>query len=363
MKVLIFWAIICLNFIAFSQDLDTVAFHDNFKNSDPIRAKEETSISEGSSGKPIWHLKKFSGDEGEVVTMLPEKELLLFVEGQPGAPVLKVFLDNIEVGELTDLNDGYYSFSIPNEIKDKKLPELLALRDEHQSHVKLYVGQSLSSRVQILSKDVDDGKFLLIIDEYRQARVWFSVVAIVLILLFLVLAMNKGGLEFLRDDIGSKRMPAGFTAPYSLSKTQFAFWTIVVLFCFFYVWILKGTTIEITGNVLALLGISAGTNLGGKLLDQKDIRDPQIRHRHQEDNDTNSFILNIISDEHGISLHRFQNVIFSLAIASYLIFSVINEKQFPELDGGLMTLMGISSGTYLALKSKENTPTKTAPVG
>ena len=299
----------------------------------------------------------------KVVAVLPGDELLLVLKGEPRLSVQNLYFNNREVGKLTDLKGGYYSVTLPIEIAGKKLSDLFGSRDEHQTHVKVYVGQSLASREQIVNTDSDDGTFLLIIDEHRQLRIWFSIVGIILILLFLLIAINKGGLDFLRDDVGKKDMPVDFKAPYSLSRTQFAFWTVVVLFCFFYVWILKGTTIEISGNVLALLGISAGTALGGKLLDQKDLRDPQIKHRHQEDNDTRSFLLNIISDEHGISIHRFQNVVFSIAIACYFLFSVVNEKQFPELDGGLMTLMGISSGTYLALKSKENTPTNSPPVG
>lgn len=363
MKVLTFWAFICLNFVLYSQSLDTATnLNDSrFANQNALAGQVDSALN--SSSNLTWHFEKLGRSTEKLVAVLPGEELLLIRKGETGLPVRNLYFNNREVGRLTDLKGGYYSVTLPVEIDGEKLSDHFRSGDEHQVPIKVYVGQSLSIREQIFNKETADGTFLLIIDEHRKMRIWFSVVGIILILLFLLIAITKAGIDFLRDDVGKKDMPVDFKAPFSLSRTQFAFWTVVVLFCFFYVWILKGSTIEISGNVLALLGISAGTALGGKLLDQKDLRDPQIKHRHQEENDSRSLLLNIISDERGISIHRFQNVVFSIAIACYFLFSVVNEKQFPELDGGLMTLMGISSGTYLTLKSKENTPTNSPPVG
>jgi hypothetical protein len=63
-----------------------------------------------------------------------------------------------------------------------------------------------------------------------------------------------------------------------------------------------------------------------------------------------NFISDILSDDAGISFHRFQ--IFAWTIVLIVIFSaaVYSVLAMPDFDATLLALMGISSGTYIGFK-------------
>ncbi|RAJ91024.1 hypothetical protein LX87_05365 [Larkinella arboricola] len=71
------------------------------------------------------------------------------------------------------------------------------------------------------------------------------------------------------------------------------------------------------------------------------------------------FFADILSDDNGINLHRFENVTWAfIAILVYLykVSLITKGCELPELSDTLLALTGISSATYLVLKSKENDP-------
>ncbi len=279
-----------------------------------------------------------------------EEHLRLHVEGEMLPAWNKVFLNNVHIDDLKPVKggSGLYQFQLRRTIDETDFERLFNVFNEERLLVKLSVGASPEDRMEV-------GDFTIIIDPYRQLKLTFTLIAVLLIAALLAYAIWKNGMIFLRDS-----STLGNLAPFSLARTQFGFWTLIILAAFFYVWVMKGSTIDITGDILALLGISAGTTLGGMIMDQNDIRDPHIAKRHQDQNDSGSFFLNIISDSSGVSIHRLQNVVFTIAIASFFLYSVYLEKQIPDLDNELMVLMGISSGTYLAVKAGENkTPVPT----
>ena len=78
--------------------------------------------------------------------------------------------------------------------------------------------------------------------------------------------------------------------------------------------------------------------------------------------------MDILSDQNGVNIHRFQNVIWTV-IAMVLFLCKVRYMgcgELPTLDGTLIALTGISSATYLGLKVNENNkpaipPTPTAP--
>jgi hypothetical protein len=72
--------------------------------------------------------------------------------------------------------------------------------------------------------------------------------------------------------------------------------------------------------------------------------------------------MDIISDEKGVSIHRLQNVIWTLVVGVIYISSVFNRKLLPDqtiISKELLGLMGVSAGAYLGLKTSEN---KNVPV-
>ena len=65
------------------------------------------------------------------------------------------------------------------------------------------------------------------------------------------------------------------------------------------------------------------------------------------------FFRDILSDANGISLHRFQILVWSLILGIIFVVSTWKSMTMPEFNETLLTLMGISSGTYIGFKFPE----------
>jgi hypothetical protein len=62
------------------------------------------------------------------------------------------------------------------------------------------------------------------------------------------------------------------------------------------------------------------------------------------------FIKDILSDDNGISFHRFQIFVWTIVLIIIFIMRVYDILAMPTFDGTLLALMGISSGTYIGFK-------------
>lgn len=153
---------------------------------------------------------------------------------------------------------------------------------------------------------------------------------------------------------------------FSLGRSQLAFWTVIVISSFIYVFLKCSTSqhfdIPNLNDVnLALLGIAAGTTLISKTIDNSQ-RDAQGDAVPQQDYPSKGFFIDIISDEKGVSIHRLQNVTWTVVVGAIYIGYVANHPQLPDstiITTQLLALMGISTGAYLGLKINEN---QNAPV-
>ncbi|MCX6316245.1 MAG: hypothetical protein NTW29_03070 [Bacteroidetes bacterium] len=146
--------------------------------------------------------------------------------------------------------------------------------------------------------------------------------------------------------------------PYSLSRTQLAIW-ITIIGCVYTYAVLWDDLplISINNTALLLMGISGGTFAAGAILDTSEIE--QNIPRHQDVYRKGNFFKDILSDKNGISIHRFQNVVWTIIAIFVYFYKFSNpvkgsEKGLPDLDQTLLALTGISSATYLVLKSREN---------
>jgi hypothetical protein len=147
-------------------------------------------------------------------------------------------------------------------------------------------------------------------------------------------------------------------APYSLTKVQFGLWTVVMSSVYVYLALCRGECdhTAINKTILAIMGIYSGTTVISKAIDKKEISDNRPRHQNSP---SQGLLADILSDDNGISLHRFQHFIWtliSIVVYLYNVSVVSGHCELPELSNTLLTLTGISSSTYLALKSKENDP-------
>jgi len=191
---------------------------------------------------------------------------------------------------------------------------------------------------------------------------WFlASIAVFFILLYIFFRL-AAGTALLRDPGVSQGYMPGFTVlwrrpspetklgPYSLSRTQMAFWFFLVITAFVLIWMIIGDMDTITPGVLVLIGISAGTALGATAIDSGKRKTTPEPARGEE---SKGFLNDILSDGTGVTFHRFQIVVWTIVLGFIFSRRVLNQLAMPDFGTNLLTLMGISSGTYLGLKLPE----------
>ncbi|RFM30100.1 hypothetical protein [Deminuibacter soli] len=147
--------------------------------------------------------------------------------------------------------------------------------------------------------------------------------------------------------------------PYSYARVQLLWWTLIVFFCFIYFYAITGVLIPLNETAVILLGCGALVYAGGKVIDTRQIKQTTCGGRTQDKIGKPDFFNDILSDESGISIHRFQavvfNVVFGMAFISFF-FERIHTQVYPLITFSewQFALIGISSATYLGLKAAEN---------
>ena len=140
----------------------------------------------------------------------------------------------------------------------------------------------------------------------------------------------------------------GVQAPYSLARFQLAFWSFLVIAAYVFIWTITEELDTITGSVVVLLGIGSGTALGAALIDQGKPQAPP-----SPPTASRGFLHDVLSDEQGVSLHRFQLFVWTLVLGVIFCASVYDGLAMPQFSITLLGLMGLSSGTYLGFKVPE----------
>jgi hypothetical protein len=171
----------------------------------------------------------------------------------------------------------------------------------------------------------------------------------------------------------------GVRGPFSLAKVQMAWWLFFVAWAFLFIGVAVGDFNSVTTSTLVLLGISAGTTVGSKMVDsskQKTAQDLKATtmasntqvtaiqfqqataqlndlQRPQDQLQSRGLLTDIMSDENGISIHRFQMVAWTAVLTAIFVWKVCQDFAMPEFSSTLLTLMGISAGAYVTLKVPE----------
>jgi len=140
----------------------------------------------------------------------------------------------------------------------------------------------------------------------------------------------------------------GPNSPYSLGKTQMAFWGLLVAISFSAVAIIGHWMERIPDQVLILIGISGVTGLGSVVMNQREQSSGNTRTYPRS-----AWFRDIISDGDGVSFQRFQVVLWTLILGAVFAFNVANTCSMPEFENTLLVLMGISNGLYLGFKIPE----------
>ena len=210
--------------------------------------------------------------------------------------------------------------------------------------------------------------------------------------------------------------------PYSLARTQMAFWFFAVIISYVFIWMITSDLSSLTPSVLGLIGISTATGLSSaivssskrnnrenqrrsleKKLKNDEVEAEKIRSgistlnaainatpapanleeqrvalaakqaelaaKQKEIDQLNQqiqklpaatkpavskhFIDDILSDDDGVSFHRFQMFAWTIVLLTIFVVSVCNVLTMPDFDTTLLALMGISGGTYIGFKLPE----------
>jgi hypothetical protein len=195
---------------------------------------------------------------------------------------------------------------------------------------------------------------------------WFIFWVILFVLIFILFWVLAKATNLLRDD-GPEPGP-GERRPYSLARTQAAWWFFIVLASYLFIGMITGDfSTTITGTVLTLLGISAGTIVGSLFVDASKPTAPSaavtspptaaaVRGTTTWKNEW--WWLDILSDAQGVSFHRFQMAAWTLVLGIIFVVQVYSALAMPDFNGSLLALLGISAGTFLGAKIPEPTAPK-----
>lgn len=154
--------------------------------------------------------------------------------------------------------------------------------------------------------------------------------------------------------------------PYSYSRTQLLWWTVIILVCYTLLFGITGVLVPLNGTMVLLLGLGASVYGFARLIDENQATSLAPGTRHQEKEGTNHFLKDILSDDIGISIHRMQsfifNIIFGLGFIFYFVQSLRSgDYPFIEMEQWQFALLGISASTYLGIKATaENKKTNPA---
>lgn len=205
--------------------------------------------------------------------------------------------------------------------------------------------------------------------------------------------------------------------PYSLARTQVAWWFFIILGSFLFIGLVTWDLNTITTSSLVLLGIGTGTALGAAMVDAnkrqstdneletlkpKEAKlvasiaelktsimesekialggDPsltaslasrrtelatleaELEQVRSQVNDAASglqkpvsegLITDLLSDVNGVTFHRFQIVVWTIVLGLVFIYSVWTSLTMPQFSDTVLALMGISAGTYVGFKIPE----------
>jgi hypothetical protein len=189
--------------------------------------------------------------------------------------------------------------------------------------------------------------------------------------------------------------------PYSMARTQMAFWFLLVTTAFLAIWIVTGDTQGVvTPQAIFLIGLGAGTALAagaveknkreeqaavaGQLVDLDgqrrelvvtraaagplapppadvddrmlavEARRAAIRRDTPDAPTSKGFFRDILSDEDGPALHRYQHFVWTLIVGAIFGLGAYHTLALPKIDDAMLLLMGISAATYVGFKTRED---------
>ncbi|PIF46275.1 hypothetical protein CLU96_3300 [Chryseobacterium sp. 52] len=149
--------------------------------------------------------------------------------------------------------------------------------------------------------------------------------------------------------------------PYSFARMQLFWWTLIILSCYLSFYIYTGFLVALTPSAVILLAGGIGVSILGDTMNKAQMKENTnpVRLRHQDISNTEGWITDILSDEGGVSIHRFQCLVFNLIFGIAFVFIFrdnvwVEIFPFLEFETWQLTLLGASAAGYLGFKLNEN---------
>ena len=178
-------------------------------------------------------------------------------------------------------------------------------------------------------------------------RTWqFWIFFLSLLIFLIVIFMLYRKTDLLRG-LPEEAPPVGKKV-FSLALSQMLFWTVLVMGAYVFIWATTGDIDTVTDSILILMGISSVTALGARVIDTTSTGTPVTPELS-----SGSYWKDILKGTTDYEPHRLQIVAWTIVLGIVFLCTVWSELTMPSFNGTLLTLMGISSGTYLGFKMKE----------
>lgn len=315
-------------------------------------------------------------------------------EPDSGAKIPEV--EPYEITQTNIVNGDVIAFDIPGindfmqenkksmknvilKIDDLELPEFPAYIESAESDVVrfrfatrklkydnrkiLYMLPGKATKEVLLGIKIDESNILFNNEPaslyFKEIKRWgsFGWVLIIAFFLFFALLIFRYK-SVIKDSVRNLTDDLTINTYYSFSKSQFAFWTFIIMASFIYIWAFTGDLQSINNTALILLGITSLTITASNLIhtgeESRNDKAKLLTIRTKSSKEKTNFLEDILSDANGISIHRLQAVIFNLIFGIAFLKSVWLNYAMPEFSEAQLILLGLSNGTYAFLKNLEN---------
>lgn len=152
-----------------------------------------------------------------------------------------------------------------------------------------------------------------------------------------------------------------YAHPLSMGRLQMSIWFFIIIASFVFLWCATGSIAGISSTAFILMGISGGTTAVSCFISSKQEWDAKVRSAASPNRSRlANWVIDLLSDEHGPTIHRFQMLAWTLVLGVVFVHDVITDYSMPVFSNEVLGLMGISSGVYVGFKMKEGAPASQA---
>ncbi|SHJ28742.1 hypothetical protein SAMN02745146_2766 [Hymenobacter daecheongensis DSM 21074] len=279
------------------------------------------------------------------------RNLVLYIDDAPliGMPPLAVYADEAPAaGQAAGRRDDKVVFKLSRTIDNARYWNVVYSSPwafSHPGHI------GLGYDDQVITELYPGPTGIVRFELIQPSALWGSLLGTAVLGLSILLLASRSWL--LRETDGQATGPDGAIVTvanpaYSLAKMQLAWWTFIILSCYLIIYCVTGEMPDLSVTSLGLLGISAGTTALNGLLTPAAGAQPLPVYPSR------GWLTDILSDGHGVSMHRLQKVVISLMMGYFFVRSVYKTVAMPDWTTNQMLLLAVSSATYLGLKWQEN---------